>query len=196
MQNRLILSRLDQVRALADPLRLRLVEALVANELSVAELARAARTPVTRLYHHVDLLLEAGLIEVTRRVPRRGTEERFYRAMAREYRMDGSLLDMEAQRGNTAESLVRLSRSVLGGALEDLSEGIREGRVAPGKRGKGVVLQEQHLTLSAKGFAALARELPAWLAAFAKAHDSTRGQNYRIVIAAFPSKAPGRSSEQ
>ncbi|HKP30180.1 MAG TPA: helix-turn-helix domain-containing protein [Gemmatimonadales bacterium] len=193
MQNRLVLSRLDQVRALADPLRLRLVEALVAEEHSVAELARVVRTPVTRLYHHMDLLLEAGLVEVTRRVPRRGTEERFYRALAREYRMDGSLLDMEAEREDTAENLVRLSRSVLGGALDDLSEGIREGRVAPGKRGKGVVLQEQHVKLTAKGFAALARELPAWLAAFATSHATPRGQHYRVVIAAFPSR-PRRDS--
>ena len=188
MRDRLILSRLDQVRALADPLRLRLVEALVAGERSVAELARAVRTPVTRLYHHIDLLLEAGLIEVTRRMPRRGAEERYYRAVAGEYRMDGSLLDMDSGRAGTAESLVRLSRSVLGGALEELSEGIREGRVVPGKRGKGVVLQEQHLTLSAEGFEALARELPAWFAAFAKAHGAPRGQRYRIAIAAFPSK--------
>jgi DNA-binding transcriptional ArsR family regulator len=83
MQDHQVLARLDQVRALADPLRLRLVEALVANELPVAGMARAVGAPVTRLYHHVDLLLGAGVIEVTRLVRRRGAEERFYRATAR-----------------------------------------------------------------------------------------------------------------
>lgn len=186
MQDRFILSRLDQLRALADPLRLKLVEALVARERSVADLARAVGAPVTRLYHHVELLLEAGLIAVARRVPRRGTQERIYRAVAREYQLDGSLLDLDAGGGRSAEDLIQLGRSVLGTALEELTEGIRSGQVSPGKAGRGVVLQEQFLRLSPQAFEALARELPAWLTGFERRHKSPRGISYRLAVAAFP----------
>ena len=188
IQARLILSRLDQVRAFADPLRFQLVEALVARELSVAGLAEEVGAPVTRLYHHVTLLLEAGLIEEVGRVKRRGVEERIYRATAREFRLSGSLLDMESKGGESVEDLVKLSRSVLGSALDELIEGIRRGTVRPDTAGKGLMLQDRKLELSPAGMTALAKELPAFLEDFAKRHKSRRGKSrYRLVLAAFPS---------
>ena len=188
MQARLRLTRLDQMRALADPLRFRMVEALVAHELSVAELARTLDTPVTRLYHHVTLLLEAGLIEEAGRVRRRGVEERIYRATAREFRMDGSLLDMEAESGGSVESLVKLSRSVLGSALNELTEGIRQGAVRPKQPGKGLILEDRALQLSPAALAELARELPAWIEEFVREHRSARGSKpFRLALAVFPS---------
>ena len=188
MQARLRLTRLDQMRALADPLRFRMVEALVARERSVADLARTLDTPVTRLYHHVTLLLEAGLIEEAGRVRRRGVEERIYRATAREFRMDGSLLDMETESGQSVESLVNLSRSVLGSALDELTEGIRQGTVRPKQPGKGLILEDRSLELSSAGLAELARELPAWIEEFVRRHRTARGSRpYRLALAVFPS---------
>jgi DNA-binding transcriptional ArsR family regulator len=182
----LVLSRLEQVRALADPLRFRLVQALVNDELSVSGLADAVGAPVTRLYHHVQLLLEAGLIEEAGRVRRRGVEERIYRAVARDFRMDGSLLEMEAGQDRTPESLIKLVRSVLGGALQQLTEGIRNREVEPGRSGRGMILQEQELNLSAKGFEALAKELPVWLEEFVRRQGKKRGKTgYRLVFAAW-----------
>ena len=193
MQARLRLTRLDQMRALADPLRFRMVEALVARELSVAGLAQALDTPVTRLYHHVTLLLEAGLIEEADRVKRRGVEERIYRATAREFRMDGSLLDMESETSQSAESLVKLSRSVLGGALEELTRGIRQGAVQAGRSGKGLILEDRALQLSPAGLAELARELTQWLEEFARKHKASRGSRaYRLALAVFPSSSKSK----
>lgn len=190
---RLLLTRLDQVRAVADPLRFRLVEALVARELSVAGLAEEVGAPVTRLYHHITLLLEAGLIEEVRRVKRRGVEERIYRATAREFRMSGSLLDMEAEDGESVEDLIKLGRSVLGTALDELTAGIREGAVRPNTTGKELILQDRTLELSPAGMAALSKELPEFLEEFAKRHKAARGKaRYRLVLAAFPVGSKGK----
>jgi DNA-binding transcriptional ArsR family regulator len=192
------LSRLDQVRALADPLRLRLVEALVARELPVAGLAKALDAPATRLYHHVDLLHEAELIEITRRVKRRGGEERYYRAVARQYRLDDSLLSFASTDGRSTEELERLARTVLGSALEELTEGLRKGQVE-GKPGQSLLLENREMRLSAKGRAALAKELPAWLDDFARRYASPRGGAYRLALAAFPARradATGASPRQ
>lgn len=183
--DRFTLSRLEQVRALADPLRLRLVEALVARELPVAELARALEVPTTRLYHHVDVLYDAGLIEITRRVRRRGGEERYYRAVARQYRLDDGLLSFDSDGGRSTEELVDLARSVLGSALEQLTEGLEAGALVPGA-GRALILEDRELRLAAAGAAALAKELPAWLDDFARRHGSPRGAATRLVLAAFP----------
>ncbi|MDX2060241.1 MAG: helix-turn-helix domain-containing protein [Gemmatimonadales bacterium] len=186
----MVLSRLDQVRALADPLRVRLVETLVAREASVAELAAVAEVPLTRLYHHVDLLLETGLIEVVSRIRRRGAEERRFRAVAARYTLAGSLLEMTPGPDGGAAEMLALGKGILGGALEALTDGLAAGRIVPGRPGLGLILQDRTVRMSAAAFQALAEELPAWLDEFSRRHRTPRGAPYRVVIASFPASDP------
>jgi DNA-binding transcriptional ArsR family regulator len=66
-------------KALADPLRIQLVEWLMEQPRSARELADCARLPADRLYYHLGQLEQAGLIEVAgyRRLAR-GKSERVY----------------------------------------------------------------------------------------------------------------------
>ncbi len=72
-----------ELRLLADPLREHLVNVLVPRARTVAEVAASLRCAPTRLYRHVQLLLDAGLLVVEREVKVRGVVERHYRAAAR-----------------------------------------------------------------------------------------------------------------
>lgn len=67
-------------RALADPLRLRLLERLWGRPHTAKELAEWAGLPPDRLYYHLGQLEQAGLIEIAeyRRLPG-GKVERVYR---------------------------------------------------------------------------------------------------------------------
>jgi DNA-binding transcriptional ArsR family regulator len=66
-------------RALADPLRMRLLEWLIQAPRSARQLAECAGLPADRLYYHLGQLEQAGLIEVAeyRRLAR-GKAERVY----------------------------------------------------------------------------------------------------------------------
>jgi DNA-binding transcriptional ArsR family regulator len=66
-------------KALADPLRINVVEALWESPRSASELAEFLGLPADRLYYHLGQLERAGLIEVVeyRRLPR-GKVERVY----------------------------------------------------------------------------------------------------------------------
>jgi DNA-binding transcriptional ArsR family regulator len=66
-------------KALADPLRIRLVDWLMERPRSARELADCAGLPADRLYYHLGQLEQAGLIEVAeyRRLAR-GKAERVY----------------------------------------------------------------------------------------------------------------------
>jgi DNA-binding transcriptional ArsR family regulator len=66
-------------KALADPLRIRLVDWLMERPRSARELAECAGLPADRLYYHLGQLEHAGLIEVAeyRRLAR-GKAERVY----------------------------------------------------------------------------------------------------------------------
>jgi len=81
------LSRIDAPRkpwhglhkALADPLRIRLLEWLFEAPRSARELADCAGLPADRLYYHLGQLQQAGLIEVAEYRPlARGKVERVY----------------------------------------------------------------------------------------------------------------------
>ncbi|MFF1631320.1 ArsR/SmtB family transcription factor [Streptomyces sp. NPDC058272] len=66
-------------KALADPLRIRLLEALWETPQSARELADRAHLPADRLYYHLGQLERAGLIEIAEYRPlARGKVERVY----------------------------------------------------------------------------------------------------------------------
>jgi DNA-binding transcriptional ArsR family regulator len=66
-------------KALADPLRIRLLEWLMEAPRSARQLADCAELPADRLYYHLGQLEQAGLIEVAEYRPlARGKVERVY----------------------------------------------------------------------------------------------------------------------
>jgi DNA-binding transcriptional ArsR family regulator len=74
----------EQLKALAEPLRQSLLEQFCAPA-TIKQAAAKLGVPVTRLYHHVDQLLAAGLIRVAREEKRRAVSERFFQAVARRF---------------------------------------------------------------------------------------------------------------
>jgi DNA-binding transcriptional ArsR family regulator len=67
-----------QLRALAHPLRLRLVELFAEAPRTTMKVAKLLGQPPTRLYHHVNALEHAGILRVRESRKNRGTTERWY----------------------------------------------------------------------------------------------------------------------
>lgn len=100
---------LEQLRLLSDPLKLSLVQVFGEAEGTVASAAEALGEPQTKLYRHVDALLNAGLIEVTREQPKRGTVERWFRTVARRFEVADELFagDGPQEEERTVRDLLR-----------------------------------------------------------------------------------------
>jgi len=73
----------EQLRALADPLRTTLLELLLERAATVTEMARAVDRPKSTIAYHVNLLVDAGLLRVVRTRRVRAIEERYYGRVAR-----------------------------------------------------------------------------------------------------------------
>jgi len=70
------------IKALAHPVRWRIVETLVERgEASPVELARLVDQPLATVSHHTRVLRDNGCIALTRTEPRRGAVEHYYRAL-------------------------------------------------------------------------------------------------------------------
>jgi DNA-binding transcriptional ArsR family regulator len=68
----------QQLRALAHPLRLRLLEAFAQGPRTTMQVASRLGEPPTRLYHHVNALERAGLLKLVDTKAVRGTTEKYF----------------------------------------------------------------------------------------------------------------------
>jgi DNA-binding transcriptional ArsR family regulator len=112
---------LEQVRLLADPLKLRLLQAFSEGEKTTKAVARELGESVTKLYRHVDALHDAGLLEIVRETQKRGTVERTFRAVARRFEADRSLFSSSSpdDANNPVSDLMRVGEDELLAALAD-----------------------------------------------------------------------------
>ncbi len=115
---------LESLRALADPTRLQIIELLV-KPLSVKEIAEEMAVPRTRLYHHIKMLEQNGLIRVVGERKARALNERVYVAAAKEFRPGPGILE-EATGDEMAEALLT---TVLDTTRADFTRAVRSGVV-------------------------------------------------------------------
>src|SRR5262245_11441664 len=85
------LANLEQMKVLADPRRIRILEALGSEERTTKQVAEILGEPPTRLYHHVAALARVGLIRLARTRQRRGALEKYYVAVAKAFSADPKL---------------------------------------------------------------------------------------------------------
>jgi DNA-binding transcriptional ArsR family regulator len=75
----------DLVKALAHPMRVRILEALQGRTASPTELAKRFKESLGVVSYHINSLLEIECIEQVRTQPKRGTIEHFYTAKPRSF---------------------------------------------------------------------------------------------------------------
>lgn len=87
---------LDQARVLLDPLRLKLLRAFVSSPKTTKQVSEELGEKPTRLYRHVDSLLDSGLLVVKDERRKRGTVERYLQAISRRFAVDPALFAPES----------------------------------------------------------------------------------------------------
>src|SRR6266536_6294167 len=83
LSERLVITAPAQLRAIADPLRGTILDLLLERAATVAELAAAVHRTKSTVAHHVNVLVEAGMLRVVRTRRVRAIDERYYGRMAR-----------------------------------------------------------------------------------------------------------------
>jgi DNA-binding transcriptional ArsR family regulator len=121
------LTTIDQLRCLADPLRLRILSIFAERPHTTKQVADLLGEKPTRLYHHVESLLRAGVIELTETRPNRGTVERYYRAVANQFAVADSLLALETTGSSAPGPVSKIAASILDSTRDDLARLAEEG---------------------------------------------------------------------
>ena len=128
-----VISDIESLKALSDPVRLRILETMVtaADEAwTVKRLAAALGVGPTKLYHHVNILEEREFIRVAGTRVVSGIIETSYRLAQLSVRLDRSLL---SGGGEDVQSSVHDVMAVIFDSVRDeIEQGLRSGLVTTG----------------------------------------------------------------
>lgn len=174
------------LKALADPVRLRLMLLLLEAPRTVKELAKELKVPTTRLYYHMGLLEERGLarVESTRMVS--GIEESRYVAVSTDWAPSPALASKLLESSGLLDALLKLVSAEVHVAVDE-----RPRRALGAVDSALPVFSLVRLSLSAGEVALLQDRVQQMLRDFddLKAADEPR-QEYHLFIVGYPTRAP------
>src|SRR6478752_3290128 len=113
-------------KALAHPLRVRILSSLHKGISSPNQLAQELNEPLGNVSYHVKTLLEYDCVELVKTEPRRGAVEHFYRATDRAFLSDSdwAKIPASARKGISGSLIESIGQS----ATDAMAEGTIEGR--------------------------------------------------------------------
>ena len=189
------ISDVETLKALSDPVRLRILETMVQaprEAWTVKRIAAALEVGPTKLYHHIAILEERELIRVAGTRVVSGIIETSYRIAQLSVRLDRSLLS-SAPTGEAAAAIEETLRSVFDTARDDVAAALRSGAMgvdAAAGSARGMLRQDLR-KLSDDRAAELKARLAALLDEFDDDPDgpddaSHQGQPYGLLVALYP----------
>ncbi len=189
----------ETMRALSDPTRMRLMEAMVQRQdppWSVKELAAELQVPQTRLYHHVEQLLAHDIIRPVERRVVSGIIETRYRITAYSFQLDRRLFESSGDepRAVLHDTLV----AVFDTARDEIEAAMRSGAIgSSGGSGDERLLVARSLArLTPERAAEYRRRLRELQEEFGDQHQDEPGTRaWGVVLAVYPlPQAPADAS--
>jgi DNA-binding transcriptional ArsR family regulator len=174
----LVVQEPEQLRALGDQLRAKIVLLIRERAASITELAEALAMPKGTVGHHVKVLEKAGLVRVVRTRKVRALTEKYYGRVARLFvlKSDDSLPEELAGGSLTALMLRQAADEAIGTRAEDQSALL-------------------HARLREKDVTRFQRRLNRLVADFRRSEDP-EGELFALALALFQTTAlPGRRDD-
>lgn len=184
----MVISDVEQLKAISDPLRLRIVELMGEAPVrgwTAKEIAERLRTKQTKLYHHLALLEERGFIRVAETRMVSGILEKRYAVVALSFKVDRSLLA-----GGGTEAMSDVLDAVFEKARDEILAGQRAGLLDLSEEEferRRMALWASHIRLSP----ASVRKVMRLVTKLADIDDldEAGGTEYGLVVAFYPRAA-------
>jgi DNA-binding transcriptional ArsR family regulator len=188
----MVLTELEQIKVLADPLRVRILECLGVEERTTKQVADLIGEKPTKLYHHVEALERVGLIRMTRTRQNRGTLEKYYQSVARRYEADPALFSESKPGDEQRNSLGQVISQLLQRTGDELGALVQSAAAAD-IREKGVLTfceiraEEEEITRIRRRINRLVKDLTKLCEPESATGNERR---YRLTVAYYPLDRP------
>jgi Predicted transcriptional regulator len=191
------ITTLEALKVFSDPLRQQIIEALLDGAKTVKQVAAQLELAPTKLYYHINLLEEHGLIRVTETRIVSGIIEKHYVAAAQEYAIERSL--MTPGQASGTEGLEFAFDAMIEPVRADLHRSMEQGLIdstADAPEYRKFRMWRGMSQLPSDRAEEFYRRLEALLDEFNDASDAKSEQAYGLLIGIYPattSKKPGKS---
>jgi DNA-binding transcriptional ArsR family regulator len=185
-----VISDVETLKALSDPVRLRILETMIQaadEDWTVKRIAAALGVGPTKLYHHVAILEEREFIRVAGKRVVSGIIETRYRIAQLNVRLDRALLSASAPTDEGTAAIEAVLGTIFDAAREDVGRALRSGamQVDPDNGPARGVLRQDLMRLSDARAAELRERLTALLDEYAD-DDVADGGPVGLLIALYP----------
>ena len=187
-----VISDVETLKALSDPVRLRILETMVQaadEDWTVKRIANALGVGPTKLYHHIAILEERELIRVAGTRVVSGIIETRYRIAQLNVRLDRALLSASGPSDEATAAVEEILRSIFDTAREDVGRALRSGamQVDPGGGPAHGLLRQDLGRLSGARLLAFRARLIALLDEFDVERDGeAEGTPFGLLVALYP----------
>lgn len=187
-----VVSDVETLKALSDPVRLRILETMIQaadEDWTVKRIATALGVGPTKLYHHVAILEERDLIRVAGTRVVSGIIETRYRIAQLSVRLDRTLLSAAIPPDEATAAIEEMLRTVFDAARDDVGRALRGGSIMldAGAEPSPGLLRQDLKRLSVARAAEFRDRLTALLDEFDfDKHDEPDGTPFGLLIALYP----------
>lgn len=184
------LTEIEQIKALADPLRLRILETLCSEgAMTTKQVAGLLGEKVTRLYHHVDILERVGIIRLVRTKQNRGTLEKYYEAVAKTFAVDKNLFGLATGDDVASGELGTVFTTALQTTMKEIRESLRRRRDVDIE---DLVLARVLVQATPEEIASMQKKLRKILKDAADAQPKEGAVKYGLTLAFYPIESADR----
>lgn len=190
-----VVKTLEHAKLLTDPFKLKLLEYFSGKPVTTKQVADDMGEKAPKLYRHVDAMVEAGFLQLVAEKPKRGTVERYYRAVASRFEIDPELFAPSASAADDAFEVVRsLLRETESDLLKLATNSEQRADQGMPAEGEMPLVLRFSIQAGSKEIASLRRKLDEWLAEVQQLTDSTGSSkpaadeaSYAGMLAFYPS---------
>ncbi|KYK38109.1 MAG: hypothetical protein AYK18_07995 [Theionarchaea archaeon DG-70] len=136
MKESCIIKNPEQVKVMAHPLRMSLIEVFSHKPMTAKQAAQLLGQKPTRLYHHVDALERVGLIRLVKTQKKRGTLEKYYRTVAHHFIVDRMIFQSKAEEKETLGKLQATVGAMFDETLSEINRSMTQRLIEPDRKSK------------------------------------------------------------
>jgi hypothetical protein len=126
----------------------------------------------------------------------RGTTEKYYRCVAKQFRVDHSLFDRAADPEETKSELLQMLAVPLERTLSEIRESVKTGLINPEEQRRTAVLGTGRIRISEARLEKMKERVLAWLDEYNNADEEEGDLSFNLMVAFYPVAKKEKADEQ
>jgi len=176
------LTNMEQLRALSDRLRQRIINVLIDEAMTVTQVGERLGIAASKVHYHVRELERVGLVQLVETRENRGILEKYYRPVARHFSVPGTLMQSAP-----LDEPIAFARELLHGVSRDFLSVVSESLRSEPDQGPALSVINGQAWMTRDEFMTLVQQISELLEPFERPRQRPDEREHTIVAIAYTS---------